>query len=215
MQEQRVGKRNNIAERLRRAGLNPQEHTVRKAILTAFAAGGKAPSVEELADTLGLPLAAVLEVCRTLAAYDLMVWKDDETHIISAYPFSGLPTSHQVRIGGQTTLYAMCAIDALGIPFMLSHGACIRSACFFCHQPVTVDIDGGLLRSAHPSTIVVWSSERDGSCVAEARCPLVNFFCDTRHLRAWRATSPQERGASLSIMEALEVGKAAFGALLA
>ena len=206
--------RNGIAERLSSAGLSPQEDTVRKAILTAFADEGKAPSVPQLAHALGLPLASVLAACRTLAARDLIVWRDDERQIISAYPFSGVPTAHQVRLTGRSTLYAMCAIDALGIPFMLSHGARIRSACFFCHQPVTVEIDGGLLQRTNPSTLVVWVSERRGPCVAEARCPLMNFFCDEGHLQEWRATAPQEIGTSLSGTEAVEAGKAAFGELL-
>src|SRR5262249_40016322 len=70
------------------------------------------------------------------------------------------------------------------------------------------------LQGAQPSTLVVWSSDRDGCCVAEVRCPLMNFFCDEGHLHAWLATSPDERGTSLSILEAVEVGKAAFGELL-
>jgi hypothetical protein len=156
----------------------------------------------------------VCAACRTLAASDLILWQDETMHIVSAYPFSGGPTAHQVQIGGHTTLYAMCAIDALGIPFMLGQGASIRSACFGCHTPVTVDIDGGLLHRAAPSTIVVWSSEREGHCVAEVRCPLVNFFCHEGHLQAWRVTAPHERGTSLHLADALEVGKAAFGALL-
>lgn len=214
MQEHRVRTRNGIVERLRRAGLSPQEDDVRKAILKAFADEGKAPSVQELAHALGLPLACVLEACRTLAASDLLVWQDDKAHIISAYPFSGIPTAHQVLLAGHTTRYAMCAIDALGIPFMLGQGASIRSACFLCHKPVTVDIDGGLLQGAHPLTMVVWLSERDGCCHAEVRCPLMNFFCDEGHLQTWRATSRDEQGTSLTVLEALEVGKAAFGELL-
>jgi len=214
MQEQRVGRSNDIAARLRRADLRPHEHAVRKAILTAFAHAGTAPSVEGLAQALDLPLASVCAACRTLAASDLILWQDETMHIVSAYPFSGGPTAHQVQIGGHTTLYAMCAIDALGIPFMLGQGASIRSACFVCHTPVTVDIDGGLLHRAAPSTIVVWSSEREGHCVAEVRCPLVNFFCHEGHLQAWRVTAPHERGTSLRLADALEVGKAAFGALL-
>jgi hypothetical protein len=194
--------------------MSPQEEEVRKAILKAFADGEKAPSVPELAHALGLPLEPMLAACRTLAASDLIVWQDDKAHIVSAYPFSGIPTAHQVLLAGRTTLYAMCAIDALGIPCMLGHGARMRSACFFCHQPVHVDIDGGLLQKASPATIVVWRSERDGGCIAEVRCPLMNFFCDEAHLQAWHATSSQERGSSLSLLEALEVGKAAFGALL-
>lgn len=214
MQEHRVGTRNGIVERLNRAGLSLQEDVVRKAILKAFAAEGHAPSVQTLAHALGLPLAPVLAACRTLAASDLIVWQDATTQIVNAYPFSGSQTAHQVLLEGYTTRYAMCAIDALGIPCMLGQGACIRSACFFCHTPVTVDIDGGLLQRASHSTLVVWLSERDGCCVAEVRCPLMNFFCEEAHLQAWHTTSPQESGISLSVLEALEVGKAAFGALL-
>jgi len=214
MKGQRVRTRNSIAERLSSAGLSPQEDAVRKAILTAFANEGKAPSVPQLAPALGLPLAPVLAACRTLAAHDLIVWREDERQIVSAYPFSGVPTAHHVRLPGRPTLYAMCAIDALGIPFMLCHGARIRSACFFCHQPVSVETDGGLLQRAAPSTLVVLVSEREGTCVAEARCPLMNFFCDGGHLHAWRATAPQETGTSLSVTEAIEAGKAAFGELL-
>lgn len=207
-------RRNSIIEKLSKAGLSPQEEEVRKAILKAFADGGKAPSVPELAHALGLPLEPVLAACRTLAASDLIVWQEDKAHIVSAYPFSGIPTAHQVLLAGRPTLYALCAIDALGIPFMPGPGVRIRSACFFCHQPVNVDIEGGLLHRADPSTIVVWRSERDGGCTAEVRCPFTNFFCDEAHLQAWHATSPQERGTSRSILEALEVGKAGIGALL-
>jgi hypothetical protein len=207
--------RRNVAERLSSAGLSLQEDTVRKAILTAFADEGKAPSVQDLAHTLGLPHAPVLAACRTLAAADLIVWQDDTTHIVSAYPFSGNQTAHQVLMGGHTTRYAMCAIDALGIPFMLGQGAHIRSVCFFCQTPVTVDIVEGLLQGASPSTLVVWLSEEDGRCVAEVRCPVMNFFCEEAHLRAWHASSSQERGRSLRVLEALELGKAAFGVLLA
>jgi len=206
--------RRNIAERLSSAGLSLQEDAVRKAILKVFADQGKTPSVQELAHALGLPLAPVLAACRTLAAADLIVWQDATTQIVSAYPFSGSQTAHAVLLGAHTTRYALCAIDALGIPFMLGQGACIRSACFFCRTPVTMDIADGLLQGATPSTLVVWLSEQDGCCVAEVRCPVMNFFCEEAHLRAWHAASPQERGRSLSVLEALEVGKAAFGALL-
>jgi len=206
--------RRNIAERLSSAGLSLQEDAVRKAILKVFADQGKTPSVQELAHALGLPLAPVLAACRTLAAADLIVWQDATTQIVSAYPFSGSQTAHAVLLGAHTTRYAMCGIDVLGSPFMLGQGACIRSACFFCRTPVTMDIADGLLQGATPSTLVVWLSEQDGCCVAEVRCPVMNFFCEEAHLRAWHAASPQERGRSLNVLEALEVGKAAFGTLL-
>ena len=172
MQEHQREGSTSIVARLSRAGLSLQEDAVRKAILKAFADDGHAPSVQDLAHTLRVPLASVLGgACCTLAASDLIVWQDATTHIVSAYPFSGSPTAHQVLLGGHATRYAMCAIDAWGIPFMLGRGARINSACFFCHTPVTVDIAGGLLHRAFPLTLVVWLSEREGCCVAEGALP--------------------------------------------
>jgi hypothetical protein len=214
MTEPRQRIRNSTLERLARAALRPEENDLRKAILTAFVKGGSAPSVHEVAHALARPVGEVLEGVRMLAAADLLVWVEDEARIISAYPFSGVPTAHQVLIDGRTRLYAMCAIDALGIPFMLGQGARVRSTCFFCQQPVTVEVHGGSLQEASPPTTVVWFSERDGCCVAEARCPVMNFFCHEGHLRAWLTTSPEERGTSLSLQEALQVGRAVFGELL-
>ncbi len=205
---------NGIAEILSSAGLSLLEVAVRKAILTTFADEGHAPSMQELARTLGLPLASVLAACRTLAAADLIVWQDEKTHIVSAYPFSGSQTAHEVLLRGQTKRYAMCAIDALGMPCMLGQGVRIRSTCYGCGTAVTVDIVDNLLQEVFPSTLVVWLSEQDGCCVAEVRCPVMNFFCEEAHLQAWHTTTPQERGRSLTVGEALEVGRAAFSALL-
>jgi Alkylmercury lyase len=154
MTERHQGTGKSTLERLARAALSPEENAVRKAILTAFAEQGSAPSVHEVAHSLALPVEDVLEGFRKLAAYDLIVWREDETRILSAYPFSGVPTAHQVLIDGHNRLYAMCAIDALGVPFMLGQGARIRSTCFFCQQPVTVEVHGGSLQEASPLTTV-------------------------------------------------------------
>ena len=201
-------------QRLARAQLGCNEDDVRKAILRGFAEHGRAPNVRELAHVLGITVESVREACRTLAGYDLIVWRDDEARIVSAYPFSGLPTAHQVLIEGHRTLYAMCAIDALGMPFMLGQGGRVRSSCFFCQKPVQIDIEDSMVSEATPGTLVVWFSNRDGCCIAEVRCPLMNFFCGEEDLRAWLRRASNEQGIGLSLMEALEVGKATFGELL-
>ena len=72
----------------------------------------------------------------------------------------------------------------------------------------------GLLRQAEPMPTVVWFSARDGCCVAEARCPLINFYCEAGHLQRWRAEHAHELGTALTLMDAVEVGKAIFGELL-
>jgi hypothetical protein len=100
------------------------------------------------------------------------------------------------------------------MPLMLGQEAHIRSTCYFCGTPVTVNIAEGLLQGVSPSALAVWLSEQDGCCVAEVRCPVMNFFCEEAHLQAWHITTPQERGRSLTVLEALEVGRAACGALL-
>jgi hypothetical protein len=42
----------------------------------------------------------------------------------------------------------------------------------------------------------------------------MNFFCTEEHFQFWLTKSPKEPGTSLSLMDALKVGKAAFGKLL-
>jgi hypothetical protein len=44
---------------------------------------------------------------------------DPDGQIAVAYPFSATPTRHRVRIGGHVDVYAMCAIDSLGVAAML------------------------------------------------------------------------------------------------
>ena len=57
----------------------------------------------------------------------------DAVHVVNgvvavAYPFSGTPTPHRVELDGLPAVYAMCAIDALGLPFMASRDGRITSA---------------------------------------------------------------------------------------
>src|SRR5690606_32750228 len=57
---------------------------------------------------------------------------DERGAIQAAYPFSAVPTPHLVAIDGGPTVYAMCAIDALGIAQMLG-----RDTAITCTDPVT------------------------------------------------------------------------------
>ncbi len=100
----------------RTAPLNEDERSLYHWILRRFA-GGRPPSPATLleeAELRGLPLD---EALATLAREDLM-HLDPSGAVAVAYPFSGRPTAHRVRLDGHD-LYAMCAIDALGIGPML------------------------------------------------------------------------------------------------
>src|SRR5215207_11592510 len=66
-------------------------------------------------------------VLARLEEQDLLVRDPATGAIVSLYPFSGVPTPHRVTVAGGNAVYSMCAIDALGIPFMLGTDAVIES----------------------------------------------------------------------------------------
>src|SRR2546421_3905818 len=86
-----------------------------RAVLRRFLQTGSPPTarwVRQAAAETGLDASAL----DALAAADAV-------HVVNgvvtvAYPFSGTPTPHRVWLDGLPTVYAMCAIDALGLPAM-------------------------------------------------------------------------------------------------
>lgn len=58
--------------------------------------------------------------------------------ITVAYPFSATPTRHRVRIADQVDVYAMCAVDALGMSAMLGQDTRIESVDVTTGQPIAV-----------------------------------------------------------------------------
>lgn len=205
---------NVVIHRLAKARLTPVEEAFRKALLASFADTGKAPTPDQLGTRLGLMREEAIAICRRLAKTDLILWDDATNSILGAYPFSGSPTVHRVELGDRKTVYALCAVDALGIPAMLFTGATVRSLCFHCHGPIEAKIREGEILSAEPSSLVVWFSARDGGCVGTSRCPLINFFCGEDHLNLWKSHHPDEEGSRLTLREAVEAGEAIFGNLL-
>lgn len=204
-----------VARRLAQAKLSGVEDRARRYILWHFADTGRAPRPPELQRELQLAsredAAAILA---RLHAADLLVYDAASARITAAYPFSSKPTGHQVEIAGRT-LHALCAIDALGIPFMLGASGVIRSECFWCHAVVEVDVADGEIRTHRPAGLVAWYPEKDScGCVATSRCVLINFFCTADHLAAWRRANPGEQGTALTLEEAVEAGRTIFENLL-
>jgi hypothetical protein len=61
---------------------------------------------------------------RQLAAADLVHVGGDGV-VLVAYPFCGVPSMHRVQLAGGPAVWAMCAIDLLGIPQMADRHATI------------------------------------------------------------------------------------------
>lgn len=191
--------------------LTSQEAGFYQAILRQFPERGGPPDAAWLAaeaESHGLDAEAALA---RLAEHDLLV-RDDAGAIVSMYPFSGVPTPHRVTVAGGTPVYSMCAIDALGIPFMLGTDAVTESVDPTTDTPIRVAVRGGRAQW-EPATAAFLTASIDTAQGPKAQtcCQVMNFFAAAE---AYRANNPGLDGRVLSQEEALERGKRYFGGLL-
>jgi len=141
---------------------------------------------------------------------------DHVGQITAAYPFSALPTRHRVQIAGHAAVYAMCAIDALGISAMTGRPVVIESADPSTGEPITVNVDGAS-STWDPATAVVYVGRTGGDCAgpsASVCCGYMNFFATRAAASTWAAAHPEITGGILSQDRALQVGIGIFGQLL-
>jgi hypothetical protein len=147
--------------------------------------------------------------------------------ISAAYPFSPVPTRHLVTISGGPQVYAMCAIDALGIAAMLGKTVTISSSEPGTGAPVTVTVPpaGGAATWAPRTAVVFYGQERTcGTCppgagavvpaAADTCCRAINFFTATASAAAWARTHPEITGKILNQRKAQQTGVSIFGSLL-
>jgi alkylmercury lyase len=109
----------------RQCRLSPPLQGLHRAVLRRFLQTGAAPTarwVGQTAADLGLPGSAA----RELEAADAI--RIVNGIVAVAYPFSGVPTRHLAELDGLPAVYAMCAIDALGLPYMTGRDGRITSA---------------------------------------------------------------------------------------
>jgi hypothetical protein len=195
--------------------LEPAERRFHQAILRAFVQSGGPPAPDWIAAAAvaqGLdPEAAVA----ALVSCDVLQRDADTGAIIAAYPFSGVPTPHQVVIGGGRSVYAMCAIDALGIPFMLDEDAVITSRDPVSRLPIRVELRDGVARWDPPTAAVLTASLEDvEGPKAITCCPAMNFFATAEAATDYQRSHPELSGRVLTQDEAIETSIRYFGDLL-
>src|SRR5258708_19985603 len=121
----------------RSARLTPAAYQFYCAILRTFPQRGGPPNqtqLRRLARRFALPLAGA---GADVAGQDLIQLDAATGHIRAAYPFSGVPTPHRVTLSRSPNgssrdrenqpVFAMCALDALGIPLLPRQQATIVS----------------------------------------------------------------------------------------
>jgi hypothetical protein len=152
----------------------------------------------------------VLEALHDIDAIRL----DSDGEIAVAYPFSAVPTRHRVRIGDQVDVYAMCAIDALGISAMLCQDTLIESVDVTTGKPVTVTTTDGHTSWQPAEAVVFIGADAGGGSSADCCCDYLNFFTDRAAAQAWAGTHPHVRGQILDQVDAEALGTRLFQPLL-
>ncbi len=190
-----------------------EEEAAHKFILETFAQMGRSPTIEDVRRHFGLSSAGEAEtLVKALEQRGSIHRNPGDPAITHAYPFSNELTPHGVRLADGPEVYAMCAIDALGMPFMLKRDAEIDSACAECGEAIHIEIkDAGVARVSPPGIVVWYAAVADGCVAATDLCPDLNFFCSREHLDA--RTAGRE-GRTLTLEEALQRGRQVFEALL-
>jgi hypothetical protein len=196
-----------------RKRLSHEENAVRRFIFKEFPNLGRAPTKFEIAEALSMDGKEVDRILKSLDDSDIIYMKDSE--ILAAYPFYSKPTNHKVLLhGGKRSLYAVCAIDALGIPFMYKRGVDIESKCAHCHDVIHIKIVDDRIVKHYPEEVLVWIGLKYSSHAATSLCTSLVFFHSVEHLDDWQSKNPDEVGTPLSLAEGMFVGKTLFENML-
>lgn len=199
--------------RARTTPTDPAARAVHQTILQAFATTGGPPTdtaLERAAATHGVTAGPILARLHEADVIRL----DPAGAVRVAYPFSAVLTLHRVRLATGVEMFAMCAIDALGIPAMLDTDATITSTDPVTHQSVTASVHNGRYTWS-PATAVVFSSAAAGTGPsADCCCNDLNTFTGPATARTWMSEHPAIPGELLDTATAERLGQHIFGGLL-
>lgn len=199
-----------------KGAVDPTTLAIYRHILKTFGETGHPPSGAMLAAAHHLPdLATVHHYLAALEAGGGLYRDPAMGDILAAYPFSAVPTAHRVELKAGHQAYAMCAIDALGIPLMLDTDVTIHSLCAHCGKELSLQITSGTITTVAPAEIVVGCASAPANCCAATdQCPFINFFCGPPHAQAWQERYAHLTTKRMSLAEAFEHGRRVFSHLL-
>jgi hypothetical protein len=185
---------------------------IHQAILRHFAATGHGPTDADLRPVANTASLEVTTALSELARRDLIAI-DEADHLIAAYPFSPTPTPHRVSLG-DVDVYAMCAIDALGMPFMLGTDAVVTSVDPYTGRPVQVTITDGTAIYQPAEAVIVYAATATAGRSVDTCCSTINFFSNGDSAQAWIAAHPSLAATVLDQNQALSLGRDIFEPLL-
>jgi hypothetical protein len=198
----------------RTAGLSASERGLHGRILRAFA-DGVAPAPAQLAAWAAQERLDLDDALTALEANDLVQRDGDTGRVSVAYPFSAAPTAHRVRVSSGVEVFAMCALDALGVAFMLGAPTHVTSLDPRTGERIEVAVDLAGASAWSPPAAVVAVGCAGGGTSAACMCPHTNFAASPEHGQALLDATPGCSGGVLSMPDAIAVGRDLFGTLLA
>ncbi|KKK69529.1 hypothetical protein LCGC14_2933110, partial [marine sediment metagenome] len=152
-------------------------------------------------------------ILKKLDKIDVIHLEDgSKTEIVAAYPFSGYKTDHLIKFRKEQykDIYSLCAVDALGISFMLDCDLSIKSKCLHCNDELNIIIEDNEIVYLNHENVVVWFDMEYSCCAATSICNNINFFSSLHHFKEWQHNKPTRKGSLLQIQEAFYIGKLFF-----
>jgi len=193
--------------------LSMDANRIRNFILTQSPVLGRIPYIHEIRKEFNeFQKEKVDALLNKLDQVDAIHLDNDKMNIVAAYPFSGSETSHQVYLKrkGFKRVYAMCAIDALGMSFMFDCDVSVESLCYHCGERIDIKVSDNEIISLNPRNTVVWCDMEYSCCVSTSLCKNTNFFSSEKHYEDWQKGKPIRKGNLLPIQEAFYLGKLFF-----
>jgi hypothetical protein len=191
--------------------LDAVERATHQTILRAFAITGCPPAPHDLDRVAAGNADQVLRALHDVDAIRLTSYGE----IALAYPFSAASTRHRVRIGGQVDVYAMCAVDALGIAPMLRQDTVIESIDVTTGESISVVTRNGRSTWVPAEAVVFIGADASGGASADCCCDYLNFFADRSSAQAWIAEHAAKPGQIINQSDAEALAIRLFGDLLA
>ncbi|HJS32832.1 MAG TPA: organomercurial lyase [Alphaproteobacteria bacterium] len=195
------------------SNLPAADDRVWQAVLAEFVAGRLELTAARIARRASLAEDFASAALARLATRDLVVLSSDGRAVRAAYPFSATDVGYRVRLGSRQ-VFALCAVDALGLGAMHGADSVISATCRHCAAPIEAMTGrkGATLDSFAPRQALVWCGLAEaGGCAATSGCTVKTFFCRPAHLDAWRRTvGGKGEGIALSMAEGHMVGCAIF-----
>ena len=166
---------------------------VRLAVYTWFARLGRAPSHDELADALSVPVPAVVDALRVLAAGRHVVLDEDDG-IAMAHPFSAVPLGFSV-MGRRTLWWGGCAWDAFALPHLLTSepDVLVATRCPGCDRALSWVVSASAPPAGDEVAHFLVPVARMWDDVVRT-CSNQRLFCSQACVDSWLATKQLERG---------------------